>query len=131
MPVWSTPIGWKNIISPTEWFHWSKCNCFLNFRSSSWCYKTFFGRNLDFSKIKKLKKLCSECWTCTKMGKQYYYKVKLYSEIVFCFKMAYSCCFSWRGNLDSSKKSFITSTTCWICRYKKIAVNFLAKADNM
>ena len=31
------------------------------------CCKTLFGGNLDFPKIKKLKKVCSDDWTCTKM----------------------------------------------------------------
>ena len=39
-------------------------------RTSSWCYKTFFVGNLDFPKIKKLNKVCSDVWTCTKMWKQ-------------------------------------------------------------
>ena len=49
-------------------------------RSSSWCYKTFFGGNLDFPKIKKLNKVCSNVWTCTKM-----WKAKLYSKSVYFF----------------------------------------------
>ena len=44
--------------------------CRLAHYDSSWCYKTFFGGNLDFPKIKKLKKVCSDVWTCTKMWKQ-------------------------------------------------------------
>ena len=36
----------------------------------SWCYKTYFGGNLDFSKVKKLKKVCSDVWTCIKRWKQ-------------------------------------------------------------
>ena len=38
----------------------------------------------------------------------------LYSKTVFCFKMAYYCCFSFGGNLDFPEwlqKSSITSTT--------------------
>ena len=35
-------------------------------RNSSWCYKTFFGGNLDIPKIKKLNKVCFNVWTCTK-----------------------------------------------------------------
>ena len=33
----------------------------------SWCYKTFFGGNLDFPKIKKWNKVCSDVWTWSKM----------------------------------------------------------------
>ena len=39
----------------------------------SWCYKTFFGGNQDFPKIKKLNKVCSADWTSTKMLKQCYF----------------------------------------------------------
>ena len=35
--------------------------------SSGWCCKAFFEENLDFPKIKKLNKVCSDYWTCTKM----------------------------------------------------------------
>ena len=40
--------------------HWSNTTC-------SWRYKTFFWENLDFLKIKKLNKVCSNVWTSTKM----------------------------------------------------------------
>ena len=33
----------------------------------------FFGGNLDFPKLKKLNKICSYVWTCTKMWKLYYF----------------------------------------------------------
>ena len=33
-----------------------------NIATCSWCYKTLFGGNLDFSKIKKWKKVCSDVW---------------------------------------------------------------------
>ena len=29
-------------------------------KAGSWCYKTFFGGNLDFPKIKELKNVCSD-----------------------------------------------------------------------
>ena len=48
------------------------------------------------------------------MVKQCYFQAKLYSKTVFAFKIAYSCFFSLRGNLDFPEfllKSFITSTT--------------------
>ena len=54
--------------------------------NSSWCYKTFFWGNLDFPKIKKLKKVCSDVWTCTKMWEQCYFQAKLYSKAVYCFE---------------------------------------------
>ena len=37
------------------------------------CYKTFFGGNLDFPKIKILNKVCSNVWNCTKMWKLCYF----------------------------------------------------------
>ena len=39
----------------------------------SWCYKTFFWGNLDFPKINKWKKVCSDVLTCTKVCKQCYF----------------------------------------------------------
>ena len=45
--------------------------------SCSSCYKTFFGGNLDFPKINKLNKVCSDDLTCTKMLKQCNSNVKL------------------------------------------------------
>ena len=74
--------------------------------SCSWCYKTFFGGNLDFSKIKKLKKVCSDVWTCTKMWKQCHFQQNFIQILFIDFKMAYSCWFSSRGNLDFLKNFF-------------------------
>ena len=65
-----------------------------------WCYKTFFGGNLDFPKIKKLNKVGSDDWTYTKMLKQCYLKLNYIKTLLICSKMAYSCCFSLGGNLD-------------------------------
>ena len=41
--------------------------------SSSRCYKTFFWKNLDFPKIRKVLIVCSDFCTCTKMWKQSYF----------------------------------------------------------
>ena len=49
---------WPNI----EQIIWSHCSC-------SW----FFWGNLNFSKINKLKKVCSDVLTCTKIWKQFLY----------------------------------------------------------
>ena len=59
----------------------------------------FFGGNLDFPKIQKLNKICSDVWTCTKMSTQCYFQAKLFSKTVY-FKMASSYSFSSGGNLD-------------------------------
>ena len=67
---------------------------------NSWCYKTLFGANLDFPKIKKLNKGCSNVWTCSKMSKQCYFKQNNALELFISLKMAISCCFGLRGNLD-------------------------------
>ena len=85
--------------------------------NSSWCYKTFFWGNLDFPKIKKLKKVCSDVWTCTKMWEQCYFQAKLYSKAVYCFEKGLFLQF-WlkvksRFSRFPPKKSFITSTTGW------------------
>ena len=81
--------------------------------TSSRCYKKF-GGDLDFPKIKKMKNVCSDIWTCTKLWKLFLSKSTYTLNLFFAFKMAYSCCFSWGGNLDFLdlvQKKIITSTT--------------------
>ena len=88
--------------------------CGQNRKSSicSWCCKTIFGGNLDFLKIKKLKNVCLDVWTCTKMWKICYLRQNYALKLFFAFKMAYYCCFSLRRKSTfPPKKSFITSTT--------------------
>ena len=85
------------------------------FTNRSWCYKTFFWGNLDFPKFKKLKKVCSDVWTCTKMWEQCYFQAKLYSNAVYCFEKGLFLQF-WlkvksRFSRFPPKKSFITLTT--------------------
>ena len=53
----------------------------------------FFGGDLDFPKIKKLKKVCYDVWTSIKMW-------KLYSKTVYCFWNGILAAFGLRGNLD-------------------------------
>ena len=53
-------------------------------KTCSWCYKTFFGGNLYFPKIKKLNKVCSNIQTFTIMWKLSYFWTKLYSRTVDC-----------------------------------------------
>ena len=67
---------------------------------SSWCYKTFFGWNLDFPKIKKLNKVCFADWTCTKTLKRCYFQLNNIQTLFICSKVVYSGCFGLRGNLD-------------------------------
>ena len=81
------------------------------FQLRSWCYKTFFWGNLDFPKIKKLKEVCSEVWTCTKMLNQCaIFKQNNNPKLSIVFEMANYCRFSLGGNLDFidflQKKSF-------------------------
>ena len=63
-------------------------------RLCSWCFKTFFGGNLDFPKIKTLAKVYSDDWTCTKMWNQCYFKQNNTLKLLIAFKMAYYCRFS-------------------------------------
>ena len=57
--------------------------------------------NLNFPKIKKLKKVSSDVWTCTTYNeKTMLFLPKLYSKTVFSLKMSYSFYFGSRGNLD-------------------------------
>ena len=95
--------------------------------SRSHCYKTYFRGNIDFPKIKKLNKVCSDDWTCTKMLKQCYLKLNYIQTLFICSKMAYSCCFSLEGNLDfleSLQKKFNNIDYCsepkeWVKRILK------------
>ena len=120
-----------------QWVEWSILTLVISlftFRTlrrnltCSWWYKTFlcivtlavtatwinfFGGNLDFPKIKKLTKVCSSVWTCTKMWKQLtLFLAKLLTlKLLIAFKMAYSCSFSscnlqLRRNLDFLQKKF-------------------------
>ena len=50
------------------------------------------------------------------MWKQCYFQAKLYSKLFIAFKISYSCCLGFRGNLDFPdflQKSFITLTSGW------------------
>ena len=58
--------------------------------TSSWCYKTLFGRNLDFPKIKKLKKVCSDLGTSTKTWKECYFKQTYTLKLFIAFRIGYS-----------------------------------------
>ena len=68
--------------------------------SSSLCYETNFGRNLEFPKIKEFKNVCSDVWTCIKMLKQCYFQLYYIQTLFICSKMAFSCSFSKGGNLE-------------------------------
>ena len=59
--------------------------------------------NLDFPKFKKLKKVCFDDWTWTKLWKQL---CCFQSKLLITFKVAYSCCFSLGGIYISSKINF-------------------------
>ena len=89
------------------------CSHAFFFSTCSWCYKTFFGGNLDFPKSKKLNKVlmsepAQKCENYEAIFKQNYTP-----ELIIALKMVYSCFFGSRGNLDFPnflQKSFITST---------------------
>ena len=75
--------------------HTSESTSLLQTLTCSVCYKTFFRGSLDFRKIKKLKKVCTDVWTCTTMFKQCsYFKQNYTLKLLISFQMAYSCCFS-------------------------------------
>ena len=50
------------------------------------CYKTFFGGNLDFPKIKKLNNICSDDWTCTKMLKNLIFSYTTFKHCLYGLK---------------------------------------------
>ena len=89
----------------------------------SWCYKTFFEWNLDFIKIKKFNKVCSNVWTITKMLKQCYFQTKLYSRTVYCFENGLFLLFQLWGKSRFSRypaKKFY-NINCWLhcfCFYR-------------
>ena len=87
-------------------------------QTSSWCYKTYFGGNLDLPQIEKLNKVCSDVWTCTKMWKQWTLLLKQnYTlEMRSAFKMVYSCCFSLEKVLNINYWEVWTS---WCSSQKK------------
>ena len=56
--------------------------------------------NLDFPRIRKLKKVCSDVWLCTKMLNNAISKQNYIHTLLSAFKMAYLYCFSLVGYLD-------------------------------
>ena len=48
--------------------------------------KHFFGGNLDFPKIKKFTKVCSNAWTCTKCENNAIFKQKYTRKLFISFK---------------------------------------------
>ena len=66
-----------------------------NFSSSSRCYKTFSGGNLDFQKIKKLKKFVLMSEPALKFEKNCAIFMQNFTlKLLRAFKVAYTCCFS-------------------------------------
>ena len=61
-----------------------------------------FGGNLDFPKIKKLKKIVLMFEPALKCQDNAIFKQNYSLNFFITFKMAYSCCFSLVGNLDFS-----------------------------
>ena len=95
------------------------------YKASCWCYKTFFGGNLDFPKIRILITFVLMIESEQKRTKQCYFQLNYIETLFICCKRVYSCCFSLGGNLDSLdflQKSFITSTTTK-CLNHKFVVN--------
>ena len=79
---------------------------FVLFVRSGVDVKKPFWRKYRFPKIKKLNKVCSDDWTCTKRLKQCYLKLNYMRTKLICSKMFFSCCFSLGENLDFIQKKF-------------------------
>ena len=101
-----------------QWFicNWWSLRIF-NFGFCSRCYKTFFGGNLDFHKIKKLNKVSFNDWNFTKCENNAILKQNYTQKLFISFKRSYSCCFGLRGNLEFpdflQKKFYNINYRCW------------------
>ena len=62
------------------------------------------GENLDFRKLRNLKKIFLMPESAQKMQKQFYFMQKCNFSLFIAFKIPYYGSFSSEGNLDSSKK---------------------------
>ena len=62
--------------------------------------KNLFWRKSSFPKNLEIEKHLFDVRTCTKMWKQCYFNQNYAQKLFIAFKMAYSCCFGLRGNLD-------------------------------
>ena len=78
----------------SSWYDW------LQFNTSCQCFKSFFGGNLDFPIIKKVKKVSSDVWTRIKCENNAVLNQNYALKLFTTFKMAYSCCFNLGWNLD-------------------------------
>ena len=85
------------------------------------------GENLDFRKLRNLKKIFLMRESAQKMQKQFYFMQKCNFSLFIAFKIAYYGSFSSEGNLDSSKKiCIILNTGCEECSVLySIASSFL------
>ena len=64
-----------------------------NNATCTWCYKTFFGGNLDFTKFKKWKKFLLMSEPALKCENNAVFNQIYTLKLFIAFKMAYSCCF--------------------------------------
>ena len=88
--------------------------------SRSWCYKTFFGGNLYFPKIKKLNNICSDDWTCAKTLRQCYFLLNYFKHCISAQKWSFLVVSAWGKSRFSRfpPKKFKTSTTGLVFRIK-------------
>ena len=76
------------LVTPWTW------NSSCNHTTSSLCYKINFGANLDFPKIKKLKKFALMSEPLLKCENNAIFKQSKTPKLFLAFKIADSCCFS-------------------------------------
>ena len=87
---WFNRVTWLATSNQKVWFQervfsLGKVRFIFDIDSCGRCCKTFFGGNLDFPKINKLKKVCSTITNLHKNVKTMLYLAKLYFKTVYYF----------------------------------------------
>ena len=106
----------NNSFAQISWLTWyfSSNFCVLALASfslvwlgaNSQCYKTFFGRNLDFPKINQLYKNLFWCMNLHKMWKNAIFEQKYSVKLFFCFLDGLFLMCHFRGKSRYSQKKF-------------------------
>ena len=120
----------KSVSSMSEFFQ-IQCDPMMFLRAFSTsnsdllgkCYKTFFGGNLDFPKIKTLKKVCSMSEPAQKCENHAIIKQNYTLKLFISFKISHSCYFGQRGNRefpDFLHKKFYNVNYCWENVHKRL-----------
>ena len=79
-----------------------------------WCYKAFLEEIQISPKLRNWKMFAVISEPALKCENNAIFKQSYTMKLLIAFKMTWSCCFGWRGNLDFPdflQKFFITSTT--------------------